>query len=1012
MRLFPFILCGLFLLTNCESFGQDAYDFKFKTYTYNDGLVHNYTKKCLQDSKGFLWIITQHGLSRFDGVNFKNFEHSNSDSSSLPENDLEDIAIDSKDNIWLSYRTGLCVYNQSTHRFSFIKENGRLLKSSSIVFDKKKNCIWSVNINGYTKINCSSFIAASVAFTVTETFSQYINKIFLDSRQRLWIPYARSRYHCIDLNTGKQYYHAKRVEPTSVYEDENKNIWMTTWQKGFRKIIVQDTGHQHILFSNPYLKIAENEYDFISQGVAQSRSLTPDSILWVIQNTWGILLFNKNSGKFIQQFSHDANDKNGIATDYNESIYCDPSGVLWICTWHGLTKINKQEQQFVSKEIPWLNNQLYNCVTGIADDPYETDIAWLSASGSGISKYRKSTGEILNKYFFYFSGNSFTGTDQNYNWRWTDNFVKDEWNNLWTVSYGGLVKISAGHVSTIGIKDADGNLVYPYAIKQFTKGILWLACSKGIFRINTSNNSQHFFADPDAKNGYAIGDMEQLDEKNLLLSDHRGVRLFNILTQKFSPFSAPIISRDTSNEQTCLAMKVINNKLYMGTLAGLKVLDLTSKATYFIGKEQGIDKVQHRRLQPDNNQNLWIYTAGGLFKYDTRKNSFEKFTNSDGIYDLSEDAINFFPYNGRLYIGYRMAITYFDPKQVNVNTVPSHPVITEMQVNGKTMNQSLDSFRVSRLKLSHDQNELMISYTAPDFTNADKITFQYKLEGYDKTWIQAGTRRSVTYNNLPPGKYTFLLKAANSSGVWNDETAVLHFDIATPFWKTWWFRTLLVVLLLSAIYAIYRYRLREVKNLYEVRSNISRSLHDEVGATLSSINIYSDVARNKTSDPAVKQLVDKVYNASANAMENMSDIVWYVNPTNDLVENLLVRMREYALPLLEARSINVVFDARQNIEDLKTTMPQRHNMYLIFKEALNNSLKYSQAKNVHILLEKENNDVKMTIGDDGKGFTADKQFSGNGIKNMYFRAKAISGTLDIDSSEGNGTIISLQFPIA
>ncbi|RZM20653.1 MAG: hypothetical protein EOO88_35550, partial [Pedobacter sp.] len=476
-------------------------------------------------------------------------------------------------------------------------------------------------------------------------------------------------------------------------------------------------------------------------------------------------------------------------------------------------------------------------------------------------------------------------------------------------------------------------------------------------------------------------------------------------------YSPTIVSRDTTNESSCLAIRRIDDKVYLGTLAGLKVLELNTGATYFIGKENEIDKVGHHRLMVDNNKNLWIFTSSGLFKYDTRSKRFEKFTTSDGIYDLSDDAVNMFAYDKFLYIGYRMAVTYFDPMQVNVNTVRANPIITELQVNGKTISQPLSLFERTWLNLNYDENEIIVNYTAPDFTNADKITFQYQLHGYDKNWINGGMRRRITYNNLPPGEYIFKLKTANSSGLWSEKIAMLHFKIATPFWKTWWFRSILVLAVFLLAYILYRSRLKQIKKIYEVRSSISRSLHDEVGATLSSINIYSDVARTKTNDPSIKQLVDKVYDASANAMENMSDIVWYVNPKNDLLENLLVRMREYALPLLEAKGINVLFDAGENTEDLKTTMEQRHNLYLIFKEGINNALKYAQAKNISIVLAKEGNLVTMEIKDDGKGFDVANHYSGNGITNMQFRAKAIRGLLHINAAPNTGTTITLRFPI-
>ncbi|RYD78759.1 MAG: hypothetical protein EOP53_10705, partial [Sphingobacteriales bacterium] len=945
---------------------------------------------------------------------FKNFEHNINDSTSLPENDLEDIAIDADNNIWLSYRTGICMYNQATHRFTIIKHNNKSLPASSIVFDKKRNCIWAVNAKSYIKINTKTPDPIVTDFIHSETGYSEIYPLLLDSKDRLWIPYGRARYHCITLSSGSQYfYNKKECSPTSVYEDEEHNIWMTTWQRGFRKIIVDDTGHNHIRYEDPFLKIAEDKYDYISQAVTQSKALTGNNILWIAKNTDGILLFDKKQNKFIQQFLHDGNDKNGLATNFNENIYCDPTGIIWICSWHGLTKVNKQEQQFVSKEIPWLNSQLYNCVNGMVADPYEKDVAWMSVGGSGLFKINKNSGEVIDRHFYYYSGNSFTGSDLNYDWRWLNGLTADTENNIWGLTYGGLIKVQKGRVIKIPVYRNDGEYAYPIAITQSEKGFIWAASGRGMARINTNNNSYTFFQDTSITKGSGglLGDLEQLDKDNLIMGVHNGLRIFNTVTGKFTRLNLPALSKDTINEKAVMALQKIDNKLYIGTFAGVKVYDLQSKQQYFIGKELGINKIDINRLKKDANNNLWIFTSGGLFKYDTNKNTFEKFTTSDGIYNLSEDAIGFFDYNNRFYIGYRMALTHFDPLQVNINTVKVNPVITEVLINGTLLNEAVETFQNNSLQLSHQQNEIIFSYTAPDYTNADKITFQYQLEGYDKEWINAGTRHRATYNNLLPGHYTFKLKAINSSNLPNEKITTFKIYIKAPFWKTWWFNTLSVTLLVAIGYLVYRYRLAQIKKIYEVRSSISRSLHDEVGATLSSINIYSDVARNKTSEPAVQQLIDKVYQASANAMESMSDIVWYVNPKNDLLENLLIRMREYALPLLEAKGINVSFEARENLEELKTTMQQRHHLYLIFKEAVNNALKYADAKNISISIVRESSRLKMQIKDDGKGFVSNNQFSGNGIKNMHSRAADINATLAITSVPQHGTLITLQLTI-
>jgi ligand-binding sensor domain-containing protein len=988
--------------------------YKFQTYTSKEGLVHNFVKKCVQDSKGFLWIITQHGLSRFDGVNFKNFEHQYKDSNSLPENDILDIAIDTKDNIWLSYKKGICFYNQATHSFTIITQNGFPLKSQSIVFDAKRNCIWSVDYDGYTKIDCALLTFQKKMFKKAESNRVQIYPLLLDRQDRLWIPYGRSHYHCIDLAKQKEYYHPDAIEPTSFYEDRKHQIWVTTWQTGFKKLLQSDSIHQYENYGDPFLKIASNKYDYISQAVTESAQVSGDSILWVLKNTDGLLLFNKNTGKFVQHFVHDGSDKNGIATDFNENIYCDRSGIIWICSWHGLTKVNMQEQQFSSREIPWLSSQLYNAVSGIVDDPYQKNIAWLSANGSGIFKLDKSTGAVIKRYFYYFNEKNFTGADQNYNWRWPATFIIDKDKNIWTVNYGGVVKIKNGEVQKIPILTSERKAVYPFALKQFSKGFLWISSGLGLFKLNTTDNSYTFYPDPTVKKGMENwnGDLEMLDNNHLIASGDKGVKLFTISTQQFSDVDTYVKGIDSASQLISRSTELIGNKLYIGTFAGLKEYNFATHTTRFIGKEQGISKVDVHRLYQDAKQNLWVFTAGGLFRYDTHTMLFEKFTTNDGIYDLSEDPIHFFKYNNLIHIGYRMAITSFDALKVNVNHIKVNPVISEVMINGNEIDQSIDSFANKSLQLNYSNNEITFNYTAPDFTNADKITFMYQLKGFDKEWISAGTRRTVTYNNLLPGDYTFQLKATNSSGLMNNNTSIFLFTIKPPFWQTWWFRLLVVAVVCSGIYFFYQYRLKQLKKSYEVRSNISRNLHDEIGATLSSINIYSEVARKKNNDIESTQLLNKIYEASTKAMDSMNDIVWYINPKNDVFENMLVKMREYALPLLEAKNVQVIFKTDAIVDSIKLSMHQRQHVYLIFKEAINNIAKYAAANNVHIHLHKQDQMLFMNVIDDGIGFDNTKLQTGNGLQNIQYRCNELNGILQISTAIHQGTNIQVSFKIA
>jgi ligand-binding sensor domain-containing protein len=792
---------------------NSSYNFAFKTYTSKDGLVHNYTKKCLADSKGFLWIITQHGLSRFDGFAFKNFEHSFSDTASLPENDLEDIAIDNKDNIWLSYGKGLCFYNQNNNRFIKIFNNKKTLESNRVVYDAKRNCLWSVSYKSFASVNCQSFIVQSYTYSTPPKFNYGVGKILLDSKDRLWVPLLRHGYRTINLTTGLQYYYDEDIWPTSVYEDNEKNIWLTTWQDGFRKIEANDTLHHHLLFGDPYLNATQNKFDFISYATAQSNIISGSSILWVATLTNGILLFNKKNQTFIRQFRYEPSDKNGVPTDFVENIYADKSGVLWICTWHGISKINQQEQQFISAELPYLKTYFYNCLTGIADDPTEHDIAWMAVNGSGMVKFDKAKNKMVSRYFYADDDIDNTGIDKNFLWRWPCELFADSSRNIWAATYGGLIKISHGKADTLPIKNTRGQYAYANKIIELPKGVLWVASGLGLCKVNGGNNHYQIFEYDKQKTSLENGffDICRYDDNHLIVSSDAGIKLFNISNQTFTKLNYQLPQSDSNAQLICRNIQLIGNTLYAGTFAGLIAIDMYTKKSTFIGKQQGIDKIDLRRLQQDAGHNLWIFTSDGLFKYDTQKKLFEKYTTSDGIYDVSEDLIGFFTYNNRLHIGYRMAVTSFKPLQVNVNTQKLNPVITDVFIKGTRLNSSIDSLSKTNLLLTHYENEITFVYTAPAYTNSNKINFAYQFTGYDTNWQQAGSRRTVTYNNLKPGYYIFKLKVSNSSGLLNDKAVILKLYIRPAFWQRWWFWPLIALFFVLFVFWFAKKRIAAVR---------------------------------------------------------------------------------------------------------------------------------------------------------------------------------------------------------
>ena len=199
----------------------------------------------------------------------------------------------------------------------------------------------------------------------------------------------------------------------------------------------------------------------------------------------------------------------------------------------------------------------------------------------------------------------------------------------------------------------------------------------------------------------------------------------------------------------------------------------------------------------------------------------------------------------------------------------------------------------------------------------------------------------------------------------------------------------------------------------KLRNNIARDLHDDIGSALSSININSKMALNYAAEEKlVKGQLEKIKEHSGKMMEGMSDIVWAINPINDSLEKMIIRMKEFAVEILEPLNINFSFNNKVDISQMTLDVARRKEVYLVFKEAINNAAKYSHCKNIIINLERNKNLLRLTISDDGRGFDKNLLKSGNGLRNMAQRAVAMGASFDIFSVLGSGTTVSLDIPIA
>jgi hypothetical protein len=309
----------------------------------------------------------------------------------------------------------------------------------------------------------------------------------------------------------------------------------------------------------------------------------------------------------------------------------------------------------------------------------------------------------------------------------------------------------------------------------------------------------------------------------------------------------------------------------------------------------------------------------------------------------------------------------------------------------------------------NENNDLKIRVVQQEF---DSTLYQYYFEGIDKKWTDYRQNISLFYHQIPGGKYTFKVRQKNNSTVQKSIILNLH----PQLWQLWWFLPsiylFISIIIGSAFYFVFLYRLRQTVQMRQVRNHIAADLHDEIGATLSGIGILSSLAQKNLdeSHPSFG-LLGRINDDALSIGNTMDDIVWSINPKNDELENILARMSRYAAELFDAKEIDYQILIPENLKEIKLTMEQRRDVYLIFKEGVNNLVKYAKCTNALVEIKLNKQQFELLIKDNGKGFDTKMETNRNGLKNMKNRANDLYGRLIIESEIGKGTSILLIFNI-
>lgn len=909
----------------------------------NTGLLSNEIRSVVQDRTGYIWIASNNGLQRYDGVNYKTFQHRDNDPASLPVNALWQLLIDNDDNLWIvTYDGQVGVFDKSTFRFTLVplklQRQGSIRAMKFLVKDEYGNLFFLLHENELLAFDkkkkefspAASFIPLRPEWRITSLAQQ-------PGKQKYWLGLAGGGVAIYNRSTGHLSYPGNNIEHEAAVDslqrfhrfahflfDKKNRLWLVNWE-------VSETFPRAVRFDNnasgqkvqtyefaTTLKTYHEIHDFLQQrdGTIWARGALVLAKFDEAKNGFDLIPSDSRSGLGIVYdqvtgLSEDRENNIWISTGNNGLYRCNPSqqyfgnvfhlnptkqqlgkgsimsfmelknGDLLAGTWgDGLFRYNQRLQEIpLSIKDPLFQGKL--SVWGMCAST-DGNTVWMACQ-PGIFQYDQAKGEMTYRNPAVLQK------------RTVRQIAEDKQGALWLgMHYFGLYKwLSPKNNrkdSLIKIPEIGNDLVTKVIADN--KGFVWVTTEKkGVFAFESETGQVRFHWNNRAEGDSlkiieGFTDVLPYNDSLVYISSSTKLYKFNRLTDEMIPQRLPAS--------------------LLGSIAA---------------------------IEKDNDGFLWLSTGNGIYRYSISNRTLVFFNRDDGIAsDRFIIAAAYRTKNGRMFFGADNSFIHFDPTQIKFLAPNPNVVLTSIQVGRREL--PVDSvLKLDVLRLGAAENSLTVDFSSLTYTAY--LLIQYKLEGIDKDWHTAEKDNKASFPFLPPGQYTLLLRSVNAEGEASTPTA-LNVYIAAPFYQTWWFYTILGVLTALLLFWLDRQRMKRKEALQKVRTDIAGGLHHEVNTALSNINILSEIARLKSErEPQkAKDYLEQIHTKSHNMMIALDDMLWSLDPANDAMDKTIQRIREYADALMQRHGAVIELLIDKKVEGLHLHMKLRHEAFLLFKEGL------------------------------------------------------------------------------
>ena len=810
-------LCCFLMLYFALIFAAYSQQYNFTNYSINEGLSQSVVNCVFQDSWGYIWMGTQNGLNRFDGIEFELYRFNPTDSNSISNNWIYSITEDKEGNLWIGTKGGLNKYLRTENKFVPVHyRTGYYFDVTNYSYDNI--CLK----NGNILINTPPVV--SIYNPKEQIFSHYTNKLdydasvkdvkipaLEDNQGNIWVgssgglarfsPQTGNFGYCtFQKNSGEV---TSEQNITALFQDPKGRMWAGTSEGLF----YSDEGS--LDFREALFQLATvNSFSF--QNCIRSIILRKNGNLLVGTEGAGLFIISPESGNVFNIGNLTA-ENSGIGHNIVQCLLIDKSENLWAGTLSGISKTDLKPKKFKhyrKSNSPNSLNLLDNVVGGLFKN--DDGIIWVGNWGQGLNLVNIETGEV-DHFSTQQGGNNYLPND------FVHVIFKDSQGDIWLGTRNGILIFDKQNKRFVKWTDYFNQPAFPafedtriYHIIQDSETNYWVASSKGLFKFNLNNSTMEVF--------HVDGDSEHHLNANLvysLLEDSDGLIWIATINGLgiYNPGSGEI--KHFTKEANGLSSNFLislgeddSGNIWIGSNSFINVYDKQNNKFKYMGEEHGLPSNYIYEIIKDKVGNMWFATGNGLCRLDTKSGQLENFTREDGLQSLEFNLrAAFVCDDGEMLFGGMNGFSTFYPDSIAGNPFVPDLVFTSFSKITNDIQETVNLGNESKVVLDNDVQSFTIKFAALEYTNPGNNHYAYKMEGISDEWVDIGPRNFVPFFALPPGKFTFWVKGSNNDGVWNKQGISVSIVVLPPWWRSMY--AYIIYLFLTALVIIALIKLRE-----------------------------------------------------------------------------------------------------------------------------------------------------------------------------------------------------------